>query len=253
MFSINPPIPINCTNYICDKRFQLDSIKMLYKEQPYYGLLLISARETTLWLANNQNIKKIKHLELTVTNSHQKGGQSQGRFDRIFQNKRDRNDGYLVEQILETFYDRHANKMKVLGLIIGGNAETRNRVMNDPELDVFREHIIANIPYPDMNALGLYNATQITREKYENKATDEVIKEIENILRLEPDSLDFGKEILEGLRCYKYKKVYYNMDLETMKEQTDSIHHPECEFIKIDSDWLSQYGHYIGLKFTQTF
>jgi peptide subunit release factor 1 (eRF1) len=212
----------------------------LYEEQPYYGLLLITARHTEFWLANDLHVKKIKQIELAVTNSHQKGGSSQGRFDRIFQNKRDRNDGYLIEQIVAMYYDKQLNKPKVLGLIIGGNAETRNRVIK--ELDMFNEYIVANIPYEGMDGLGLYQAVEPMRTNYENRATNSIIQEIETILRLEPDRLDFGREIVDGLSCYKYGKVYYNRMI-NVKE------HPECEFIFVESDWLDQYGNYIGVKF----
>ncbi len=152
----------------------------------------MNARETRLWLANDLEIKHLKKIEMNVANAHQKGGSSAGRFDRIFENKRDRNNTYQVETILKECYDFNIHRPKVAGFIIGGAAETRVRVFSDSALSVLKDYIVTNIPYLGSDPYKLYQETEQARQDYERNNIKKKISEIEELIEKSPDLLSFG-------------------------------------------------------------
>ena len=249
MFSIAPPIPITQTNYVCEKTFLLGPIKELYYNRPYYGLLLINARESSFWLANDLEIRKIKDVKTSITNSHKNGGSSQGRFDRLFENKRDRNHTYIVEQILNNYYDASVNAPTVIGFIIGGAAETRTHVWDAPELSHLIKWIITNVPLSNNNPYELWELSAEKRIKFSNLTTDAIIDEIDEIMQLTPDKVDFAlTEVSQGLNNMLYSRVYTNA---TCKEELTKIKSKseKCRLIEINGDYLDQYGGCVGIKY----
>lgn len=223
IFSLIPEnSKINKSNYICDKKFALDDIKDLVyndKNQIFYALVIMNARETHLMLANDYEIKQVKKIELNVANSHQKGGSSAGRFDRIFEGKRDRNDSYQVETILKEYYNYDINRPNVSGFIIGGSAETRKRVFEDPALSVLKDYIVANIPYDSINPYRLYKETEKLRREYEQTLERAKIEEIDRIAEMNPELLCFGKEIHTMASQSLLKKCFVSSEkLNTMYE-----------------------------------
>lgn len=225
---------------------------------PYYGLLIISARESSFWLANDLEIKKIKDVKTSIANSHKNGGSSQGRFDRLFENKRDRNHIYIGEQILKTYYDAETNSPTILGFIIGGPADTRTHVWDLPELSHLQEYVVCNIPLPDADPYDLWTLTDQHRSQYDNKAIKTMIDEIDTILQKTPDKIDFGViEVSDGLKNHIYSKVYISTDPKvkerfkiggsTYEELKDT--NEKCKFIELGSEYLDQYGGCIGIKY----
>lgn len=169
----------------------------------------MNARETRFLLANDLEIKDLKKIEMNVANSHQKGGSSAGRFDRIFENKRDRNNTYQVETILKLYYDFQVHRPNVLGFIIGGAAETRSRVFGDEDLDVLKDYIVTNIPYLGSDPYKLYRETEQARIDYEKNSIKKKVSEIEELLEKSPDLLCFGlKEIGYMASQHMLKKCY---------------------------------------------
>lgn len=248
MFSLNPPIPIGQTDYICDKVFQLQSIKDLYVKRPYYGLLIINARDTSFWLANELEIKKVRDVKTSIANSHKNGGSSQGRFDRLFENKRDRNHSYIAEQILKTYYDADTNTPTVLGFIIGGTAETRLHVWDMQELSHLSDYIVSNTAIANNDPYKLWNSSSEDRIKYTTKSIKSKTAEIEEIMRISPDKIDFGpNEVSRGLENYLYEKVYVG----TSEKVRTQINYDSTKnlFIEIASDYLDQFGGCVGIKY----
>jgi peptide subunit release factor 1 (eRF1) len=248
IFSLIPPIPIRRSNYICDKRFALDDIKALYEDRPYYALIIMNARETWFWLANDFEIRQVKKIEMNVANSHQKGGSSAGRFDRIFENKRDRNNTYQVETILKLYYDFSINRPKVVGFIIGGAAETRSRVFGDAKLNILKDYIIVNKPYLGLDPFVLYQDTQHAREDYEQNGIKKKVGEIEEMLEKCPDLLSFGiKETHHMLNQHILRKCY--VDCSNLEELTRilSSYKDKVEVIEIADDSLQKWGGCVGI------
>jgi peptide subunit release factor 1 (eRF1) len=237
-FSLEPPIPITRTDYICDKCFHLDAIKALYHEQPYYAVIMLTARSSELWLVNDLHKKKISGIDLSLTNSHKKGGQSQARFDRLFQNKRDHNDSFLIEAIIDTYYDFSTNKPKVVGFIIGGHAETRIRV--GKELDILDDYIVCNIACEHLDVYHLWNASRQYRDDFILSKSTRVITEIEELIRTTPEMLDFGVEVEKAIGHNIYSKVYSGKEISITSK---------CQIITVDPAWIGQYGHFIGVRF----
>ena len=248
MFSLSPPIPITKSIYLCEKKFQLDDLKALYDHEniPYYAVIIINARETKFWMVNDLEIRPLQTIELSVTNKHSKGGQSAPRFGRIFQDKRDRNDTHVIDSILSLYYDYDKNRPKVHGFIIGGVADTRDRVFKDPDLDIIRDYIVTNQPCSSNDANALYEQSALARQIYETKINQGIISELEETIEKDSDRILFGiREVQEGLALFLLKKCF----IPKSDEIIDVLKNHKCEFIKVDDNLIEKWGLYVGVKF----
>jgi peptide subunit release factor 1 (eRF1) len=210
----------------------------------------MNARETRFWLANDLEIKELKKIEMNVANAHQKGGSSAGRFDRIFENKRDRNNTYQVETILKQFYDFNIHRPKVVGFIIGGAGETRSRVFGDPELNVLKDYIVINMPYLGLDPYKLYKETEQARQDYERNGIKKKVSEIEDMLEKNPDLLSFGiKETNYMLNQHVLRKCYVaSSKLDEIRTILSSFKDKALvELIEITDDSLEKWGNCVGI------
>lgn len=210
----------------------------------------MNARESRFWMANDLEIKEMKKIEMNVANSHQKGGSSAGRFDRIFENKRDRNNTYQVETILKTYYDFDTNRPKVAGFIIGGAAETRSRVFGSSELNIINDYIVTNIPWLNSDPYTLYEETRDARETYEKQKTQKIKLEVEELIDRNPDQVCFGiKEVSKNVDLHLLRKCYVSSDHDDLRNLSNlnAIIKGKCDLIVVEDDWLSKWGNCIGI------
>ncbi len=262
MFSLTPPIPITRTNYVCGKQFYLDPVRNLYAAEEdgrgHYVVLILNARDSGFWLVNELETKRVAVVQTTITKSHKKGGQSQARIGRLHDNKRQHNHSFIAERLLKAFWDADRNRPRegVLGIIVGGAAETRLKVWTEcDELAPLRVWVVANMAFSGAShdpgqAYRLWAESESERESWEQTGEAVLLAEIERLIQMEPVRLDFGEqEILAGLDQYLYEKVY----VEDVPEKQAKVlgleqQHKECEFIKLSSGSIANYGGCLAVK-----
>ena len=131
---------------------------------------MISAREILFYMVNDIEIRLIRKESLDLPTDHNKGGQSSGRFGRIHANKRHRHHLLIAEWLLEEYYNSENNSLRVLGLIVGGPADTKTHVI---QTDIFQKYLsdhvvsISNTPeFNDRTANLLYHQSKDLIEKF---------------------------------------------------------------------------------------
>jgi len=265
-FSIIPPKKIKRGFYICQTKFELDYLRELSEEHGYYGGILISGREAHFYLINDQEIKVLESTSMHVDKQQKKGGQSAPRIGRLRDDKKHRNCKYIAERLMHHYYDAPNNKLKVIGLILGGPGETKRQVIST---DIFQKYLLKEMIYLDEtsefeNQKG--NLSKLVINELYQKAKDslikhsltedlEILQEILDMIDMETDLLTFGeKEVVGGLEKCLLKKVIYESkltkELEEKLIELSKISGAELIKLKtIEGDRrLEGYGGMIGVK-----
>lgn len=226
----------------------------LYQDHDYYGLVLISAREVKFYLANDSLIKLVRKEELHLGTKHNKGGQSSARFGRAHENKRHRHHQLIANWLLEEYYNHQENKLQVIGLIIGGPAETKEQVIRT---EIFQKYFSENLIYSgnthvlqDGVAEELYRVAKDQMNHHKMTREKKILEDLWQIRDTNPDLLVFGvSETIQGLSECMLKKVIYRDNLEEIENLGKEY---GCELVKIQSmtiqSELEGYGGCIGVK-----
>lgn len=129
-----PPEEVKVFFYRTDKYFHTEFLEEMVAESSVYGLLIVERDAATIGLLRGNRIDVVEELEDYIPGKHEKGGQSQRRYERI------------IEQMVEEFYKRvgeHANEAflplleqgKLKGIVVGGPAYAKYDFMEKDYLD----------------------------------------------------------------------------------------------------------------------
>jgi len=136
-----PPEEVPVFFYRTDKVFHTEFLEEMVSETNIVGLLIIERDAATIGLLEGNRLQVVEELEDYIPGKHQKGGQSQRRYDRI------------IEQMVEDFYKRvgeHVNKVfiplleqgKLKAILVGGPAYAKYDFMDKDYMDYRLKKIV---------------------------------------------------------------------------------------------------------------
>jgi peptide chain release factor subunit 1 len=136
-----PPEEVPVYYYRTDKYFHTEFLEEMVSESNIIGLLLIERDAATIGMLKGNRLKIVEELEDYIPGKHEKGGQSQRRYDRI------------IEQMVEEFYKRvgeHANRVflplyeqgRLKGILVGGPAYAKYDFLEKDYLDYRLKKIV---------------------------------------------------------------------------------------------------------------
>jgi len=136
-----PPEEVPVFFYRTDKVFHTEFLEEMVSETNIIGLFIIERDAATIGLLKGNRLQVIEELEDYIPGKHQKGGQSQRRYDRI------------IEQMVEDFYKRvgeHVNKVfiplleqgKLKAILVGGPAYAKYDFMDKDYMDYRLKKIV---------------------------------------------------------------------------------------------------------------
>jgi peptide chain release factor subunit 1 len=184
-----PPEEVRVFFYRTDKTFHTEFLEDMVYEHNIIGLILVERDAATIGLLKGNRLIVLEEMEEYIPGKHEKGGQSQRRYDRI------------IEQMVEDFYKKvgeHANKAflplleegKLKALLVGGPAYSKYDFVQGEYLDYRLKKILVD---------------QLIDVSYQGEAgLRELVMKAEDILR--------EQEYVEGLKAIEEFKLHLAKD-----------------------------------------
>jgi peptide chain release factor subunit 1 len=184
-----PPEEVRVFFYRTDKTFHTEFLEDMVYEHSIIGLILVERDAATIGLLKGNRLIVLEEMEEYIPGKHEKGGQSQRRYDRI------------IEQMVEDFYKKvgeHANKAflplleegKLKALLVGGPAYSKYDFVQGEYLDYRLKKILVD---------------QLIDVSYQGEAgLRELVMKAEDILR--------EQEYVEGLKAIEEFKLHLAKD-----------------------------------------
>jgi len=136
MAEIPPVRPLSHSLYKCDNRFHTEAIRSQLADDTRYGFIVIDGSCASFHLLIGDTKETIFKKEVQLPKKHGRGGQSQNRFARIREEKRDWYTSDIAEITTKHFIDLETNKVNVRHLIVSGSASLKNELIKklDPRI-----------------------------------------------------------------------------------------------------------------------
>jgi peptide subunit release factor 1 (eRF1) len=245
---IMPPKKVKSFNYECGKRFNLDNILEMYNKDIVYGCVLACGKKYMLYhiiiSGKHREYKLLSQKTVDMGTRHRRGGQSQRRYEHLYDEKYDVYIMKIAEEMHEKFVDMR-------GLIIAGPSMVKtNLISNKTYQKYFRDTDVTMITTDDINDSTING---IVDNFVSTKNTNKINTKIKMYLSLsntDPDKLVFGRdEIKEGLHnCILKAIIVPKDDDDTIKLIEEHKHH-DCD-IYIDHDTIDRtFGIPLGIKY----
>lgn len=243
-----PPKKIKSFNYSCGKQFDLGNILEMYKNDIIYGCVLACGKKYMLYniiiSGEHREYKLLTKKTVDMGTRHRSGGQSQRRFEHLYDEKYDVYIMKIAEAMNEMFTD-------VRGLIIAGPSMVKtNLISNKTYQKYFRDTDVTMITTEEINDVTICG---IVDDFIPTKNTNKVNRKIEIYISLsntDPDKLVFGpEEIKAGLQNYSLEAIIIPKDDEDTLKIIEEHKQHECD-IYIDHDQIDRtFGMAIGIKY----
>jgi len=122
--------------YKCDSRFHTELLRAQLADESRYGFIVIDGSCASFHLLVGDTKETIFKKEVSLPKKHGRGGQSQNRFARIREEKRDWYTTDIADLANKHFIDLETNKINVKGLIVSGSASLKVEMMKklDPRV-----------------------------------------------------------------------------------------------------------------------
>lgn len=255
---IAPPKKITRSDYICSKHFYLDPILDMYEEGQIFGVALVSGCRSIFYKVDYAkgntgtviNKKKVYDKQIKLQKSQKKGGQSAQRIGRIRDEKENNYVKGLVEKIRCCF------ESQVVGIVVGGPAEIKNKVVNHPEYKKYfgkiTLEVVDTVEVDNSTILDVLNRSEKGFQNSLNKEAVELIKRVKKMMELADDKLIFGfKEAVENLKMCMVETLVVSKSVKNQRIETlKTLNQYGCPILIVDNDLLDKVGvRIVGIKF----
>jgi peptide chain release factor subunit 1 len=135
---VEPIKPVNTSLYMCDSKFHVDDLLLLFEDEYRYGFVVIDGH-SALFASLQGNAKSIlQQISVDLPKKHGRGGQSSVRFARLRVEKRNSYVKKVSEIITNLFLTN--NVMNVEGVILAGQSDLKNELSQvlDPRIKVLK-------------------------------------------------------------------------------------------------------------------
>jgi peptide chain release factor subunit 1 len=163
--------------YYCDNKFDTKPLEKFLWDENKYGIIVLDGNNFICAVLTGDKIKIMKKIKPNISNKHNKGGQSAVRFQRI----RDIGINQYISKCSEDINDCYItdNKLNVNFIILGGQADLKNQLLDDNKLsDLIKKNIKKTL---NISSTGMDGLNQII-----NQSSD-IIKD--NVLNQEKNKL----------------------------------------------------------------
>lgn len=185
------------TDYICDKKFHLDHILEMYKEETTFGLVFITGKLYNMYkvvkTGNYYETIKVEGSTTRLPKKQKKGGQSAPRFQRLRDEAIEAYIKKVSEVIIKTFMYENNTKCKINKLIISGPSTKKTLLIETPLIKQYfnrknnNEPIIINCEYDnDINSIKHLFDENV------QQCEDDTIKYIQTLLATADERMLFG-------------------------------------------------------------
>jgi len=164
---IEPPKLLATSLYMCDKKFHIEALEAMTREDKTYGFIIVDGHGVLFATLSGSNKTILQKFEVDLPPKHNKGGQSSVRFQRLGLEAR---KNYLTKMSeLSTRWFIEKDQVNVDGLIIAGSAEFKKKLNQssafDPRLKAKVLNIV-DIAYGGEN--GLNQAIELSKDILQN-------------------------------------------------------------------------------------
>jgi peptide chain release factor subunit 1 len=142
---MEPPEPVSAYLYRCGSTPEVGPLKDMLEEKEIYGLIVIDRAEATLGWLRGSTVIPAENMASHLMGKHDAGGQSQHRFERIMEGEEKAWYRRVAEQARLLFGPRLDT---LLGILVGGPGDTKNRFLLDGGLDYRLAQSIRRPTYP---------------------------------------------------------------------------------------------------------
>ena len=80
---LEPPKPINASQYICDKYFHTEILEELLESDKTYGFIIVDGNGCLFGTLSGNTPKIISHFDVHLPGKTHRGGQSAARFGHV--------------------------------------------------------------------------------------------------------------------------------------------------------------------------
>lgn len=167
VIDFEPFKPIKKFIYRCDNKFHLDELNDLLNDNIKYGFIIIDGKGTLYGIINGDNKVILNKFSVDLPKKHGRGGQSQMRFLRIRQEKRQNYLTKVSEKANEIFLENELPNVE--GLIIAGSSLLKKQLAEYDKFDQRLKKVIINIvdiQYGD--EMGFDQAISLSKDKLTN-------------------------------------------------------------------------------------
>lgn len=239
--------------YVCDKRFHLDSILEMYKEEHVNGIVFVDGESYSFYIVfksgDHMESKKILSDDVDLAKRHRKGGQSSVRFSRLADISENNYITKLSELIIQTYMSNNNTKYLIERLIIAGPSKKKFLLAENAVIQQYfstKLELITTNVLNDQTIFKIINQSKSIFDTQRIGQETKITEEIQNLIVTNPDILVFGQnEINEGYQNHELQKVIINDSNTDLELKENDI----CQIIKLTSDKLKELGfEYVGIK-----
>ncbi len=257
-YVFSPPDPVPVFFYRTDKWFHVEFLEEMVEEREAFGILIIERDAATIGLLQGTRLKVLEELEGYVPGKHQKGGQSQRRYERI------------IEQLVDEFFKRvaeHAKKHflpllekgRLKGIIVGGPGYAKQDFVKGDYLEYrLKQKILPQLI--DVSYQGEAGLRELVMKAYDliqGQMYVEALKAVEEFkyhLAKDDGLAVYGeKEVLEALKMGALKALIIDedrIDAERLAEEAKKFG-AKIYFISDDipeGEWIKKtFGGIVGI------
>ncbi|ARF11430.1 eukaryotic peptide chain release factor subunit 1 [Klosneuvirus KNV1] len=249
-----PPKKISKSFYVCDKRFHLDSILEMYKEEHVNGIVFVTGD----FYAGYKIIKTGNHLvykklfgqtDVHLPNRHNKGGQSSLRFAKIVKEMHQNYISKLSEQVIEHFM-KNKTEYLINKLIIAGCGEKKYLLSNNSLIQQYFNDRLILINIANTNDEIIHQTIQSTINIFnqdKDNYYDKILDNIQDLMITNSDKLVFGfDDVIESINIFELEKIIID---ESLKDMFNELELCKTELILIPSYKINKSGlNIIGIK-----
>jgi peptide subunit release factor 1 (eRF1) len=247
-----PPKRITTLYYRCSKRFILDKIADMYLDETKYGVVLIAGNGYMFY----EVVKSGSHVEINLLYDDEvrlqkkqgRGGSSAARFERTRQEKELWYIKGISEKMVNTFMTNNNTELTVRGLIIGGPAQLKHKVIELPlTQQMFGKHIMKVIDTPEINGNIIWDIYERCSQELADDADKDAIKlvdQIKTLMMSADDRLVYGiTEVTSGLKECALQKLLISSNLsDETKKTLHNLNTYGCEIIESNPNNFRSIG-----------
>lgn len=254
---IIPPKKITIRKYVCDCKFDLDIIiEMFDCDTIKLGVCLLSSKDYRLYIVETN----MKHIDIklistggeNLMSSHNKGGQSQKRMERIRKIKYSKFISDVADDMVDRFMIENDTKCIVDKIIIAGPTLMKSHVLEDEYVNrYFGKKILKVISTPSISDKTIFEV--IEGIDLSTDLIDDNTKEIEDLLSTKVDLLLFGidnikKHMIDNnISKIIIHKDYYDKYMSLLSKSSEKV-----KIIQSKSSILFDYDGVLGIKWFNT-
>lgn len=216
--AIEPPSPVMYYLYRCDKIFHVEPILKLYDAQEVYGLVYITGNGCKIYnfyqCAGHVKSTLLNKKSVDLSSRHRKGGQSQARFQRLYDENHRNYITLMNDRVTKTFIDN--NNVNIKGLILAGNSQKKDQL--EKKLDHrLKEIYLGNIRCDCEESLFEKCIPLINESK--ESVNDKIIKEFMTEFEQDKETIVYGPEyVKKGLEYGLIKEmIIHQSAIKTLK------------------------------------